>query len=244
MIISLESPLLARAGFFHGFSTSAVDLALDAPGYAERVARFLAGAKIPASSARQLRQVHGASVVRAAREPGERRDPVGAPRGEHDAIGEGDALVSADVAIGVRVADCAPILVGRLDDGAVAAIHAGWRGIVAGVVGAALAELGPGERVAAIGPCIGACCFEVDADVGDRIASASDHPPSIARRDGAKAYVDLRAAARAQLRAAGLADADIDDVPGCTRCDAARRFFSFRRDGARAGRHLAAIAPR
>jgi len=262
MIISLQSPLIRRAGFLHGFSTSALDLALDAPGHADRLARFTEAAGIAAAGGVwQLRQVHGARVVRV---PGARAEgSVTAP----EVAGEGDALVSDAVPVGVRVADCVPVLVGLLAERAprgraVAAIHAGWRGIVAGVIGAAMRELagerveGPvqaarghvrsivlqGGAVAAIGPCIGPCCFEVDAEVADRIADASGCPEAIARRAGAKAYVDLRAAARAELRRAGLRDADIDDVPGCTRCDESR-FFSFRRDGARAGRHLAAIAP-
>jgi len=246
MIISLQSPLISRAGFLHGFSTSALDLALDVPGHADRLARFTEAAGIAAAGGVwQLRQVHGARVVRV---PGVRAEgSVTAP----EVAGEGDALVSDVVPVGVRVAVCVPVLVGLLAERAprgraVAAIHAGWRGIVAGVIGAAMRELAAdrvvGGAVAAIGPCIGPCCFEVDAEVADRIAAASGCPEAIARRAGAKAYVDLRAAARAELRRTGLRDADIDDVPGCTRCDESR-FFSFRRDGARAGRHLAAIAP-
>ena len=65
----------------------------------------------------------------------------------------------------------------------------------------------------------------------------------VVRRQGDKAYVDLRAAVRAQLRALGLDDARIDDVAGCTKHEP-ERFHSFRRDGADSGRMLAAIAPR
>jgi copper oxidase (laccase) domain-containing protein len=65
----------------------------------------------------------------------------------------------------------------------------------------------------------------------------------IARKTDAKSYVDLRRAVRAQLRQAGLDDAHIDDVPGCTRCDDTH-FCSHRRDGERAGRHLAVIVAR
>jgi YfiH family protein len=148
-------------------------------------------------------------------------------------------------AVGVRVADCVPILVGARGTGAVAAIHAGWRGVVAGVIDAALARLGEpsetGERVAAIGPCIGPGCFEVGAEVAESIAAACGDPGVIARRVGEKAFVDLRRAVRAQLVRAGVTD--VEDVPGCTRCEAAR-FFSYRRDGERSGRHLAAIARR
>jgi YfiH family protein len=141
------------------------------------------------------------------------------------------------------VADCVPVLVASTDTGAVAAIHAGWRGVVAGVVPAgvellrgASALAGQAPLLAAIGPCIGPCCFEVGADVAERIGF-------VTRRAGDKAYVDLRAAVRAQLRALGLPDEAIEDVPGCTKHEP-DRFHSFRRDGANSGRMLAAIATR
>jgi YfiH family protein len=187
----------------------------------------------------QVRQVHGACVVEAA-EANEK---------------EADAIVArgrlSRVAIGVRVADCVPVLVGDPSSGDVAAIHAGWRGTVAGVVGTAIRALLSGATarsveqandrsyagaglVAAIGPCIGACCFEVGRDVADRIGF-------VVRDAGDKAYVDLRAAVRAQLTSAGLVDGRIEDVPGCTKHEP-ERFHSFRRDGANSGRMLAAIA--
>jgi YfiH family protein len=178
----------------------------------------------------QVRQVHGARVVEAT--------VSGAAPGQ-----EADALVargaSGPLAVGVRVADCVPVLVGDPTSGDVAAIHAGWRGVVAGVVPAAIAVLssraaGGAPLVAAIGPCIGACCFEVGRDVAARIGH-------IAREAGDKAYVDLRAAVRAQLAAAGVPGHRIEDVPGCTRHEP-ERFHSFRRDGADSGRMLAAIA--
>lgn len=214
----LRSPLLARAGFSHAFPTRDVP---DAD-----LAAALGGAKVV-----QVKQVHGARAVLAS-------EVVASLAGE--AGQEADALVAPlgaePVAIGVRVADCVPVLVARTDTGAVAAIHAGWRGVVAGVVPAGVELLGRTTLLAAIGPCIGACCFEVGADVGARIGF-------VTRRAGEKAYVDLRAAVRAQLRALGLADDAIDDVPGCTKHEPGR-FHSFRRDGANSGRMLAAIATR
>jgi polyphenol oxidase len=179
--------------------------------------------------------VHGARVVNA-----------GAMNDEPDARVEADALFLAPGgasharAVGVRVADCVPVLVATKDGGEIAAIHAGWRGVAAAVVHAGLAELKGRDLVAAIGPCIGSCCFEVGEEVVPQILAAAGNDPAIvARREGAKAYLDLRRAVRIQLASAGVAD--IEDVPGCTRCDA-DRFFSFRRDGAASGRHLAVIA--
>jgi copper oxidase (laccase) domain-containing protein len=236
----LSSPLLLDRGFPHAFPTRDVtDDALVA-GLGSRVTRIV-----------KVRQVHGARVVEASAS-------LAAPGDA--AAQEADALVArgtlGPLAVGVRVADCVPVLVGDAATGDVAAIHAGWRGVVAGVVPAAIAALlsrgagggargedreqandlsaRPGALVAAIGPCIGACCFEVGRDVAARIGH-------VAREAGDKAYVDLRAAVRAQLEAAGVGSDRIDDVPGCTRHEP-ERFHSFRRDGADSGRMLAAIA--
>jgi polyphenol oxidase len=205
----LTSAVLAKAGFSHGFPTRATpDGALLA---------VLTGPTVI-----QVKQVHGARAVLAVEARGQ----------------EADALVAraGGRAIGVRVADCVPVLVADPGSGAVAAIHAGWRGVVGGVLRAGVELLGGGGLVAAIGPCIGACCFEVGRDVAAQIGF-------VAREEGDKAYVDLRAAVRAQLRALGLDDASIEDVAGCTKHEG-ERFHSFRRDGANSGRMLAAIAPR
>jgi YfiH family protein len=233
---------LARAGFPHGFAARGPDIGDFGPNtppqeVAAHVRRLAEVAGFDPLALRQVHQVHGARVV------------DGATLADDRARVEADALVLRATsrearAVGVRIADCVPVLVGCVggkapNDRAIAAIHAGWRGVVAGVVGAALAELGPGERVAAIGPCIGPCCFEVGVDVAAQIAAACGDPRVIARTAGDKAYVDLRRAVRAQLASAGVTD--IEDVPGCTRCEP-ERFFSFRRDAAASGRHLAAIA--
>jgi len=114
-----------------------------------------------------------------------------------------------------------------------------------------VARLAGRELVAAIGPCIGPCCFEVGAEVVPQILAAAGNDEGIvqAREPGEpgelgepkKAYLDLRRAVRRQLESAGVRD--IEDVPGCTKCDPIR-FFSYRRDGAQSGRHLAVIALR
>jgi len=158
------------------------------------------------------------------------------------------------VAAGVRTADCVPVLVADRSSGAVAAAHAGWKGVEAGVVAAAVRELlgdgdgGPASLVAAIGPHIETCCFEVGVDVADRLAAASPAGRAVVRpaspsKSDTHALVDLRRAVRAQLEALGFAAGAIDDVRGCTACDA-ERFFSYRRDGARSGRHVSAIVAR
>lgn len=165
----------------------------------------------------QVKQVHGARVTETA---GEEADAIVARRGRG--------------AVGVRVADCVPVLVADQDSGDVAAIHAGWRGVVAGVVRAGVERLGGKKMVAAIGPCIGPCCFEVGRDVAAKIGC-------VVRESGDKAWVDLRAAVEAELRACGVVE--VENVAGCTKHELAR-FHSFRRDGSSSGRMLAAIAAR
>jgi hypothetical protein len=256
----LVSKLLSKAGFRHGFSTraggvspapfEAFDFALlrDPDALRENQRRLAEEVGFDPARLHQTMQVHGASVVVA------NGDPVSLVKREADAL---VAEPQSGDAVAVRVADCVPVLVADPASGRVAAIHAGWRGVVGGVIDAAVRMMVEGRGagatsgfVAAIGPCIGACCFEVGADVAEQIAKASD-PSVVARRDEArgKAFVDLRRAVRSQLRGLGLSDASIDDVPsaeihvGCTRCDAAR-FYSYRRDGDRSGRLVGVIVAR
>jgi YfiH family protein len=223
----LKSPRLSGAAFSHAFPTrDTADTELLQELRSVRVV--------------QVKQVHGAHVAVAGGET-DGTSPASPGRGQHPT--EADAIVGrakqSDVegvlAVGVRVADCVPVLVGDEETGDVAAIHAGWRGVEAGVIGAAMAALRARSPVAAIGPCIEACCFEVGADVAARLGF-------VVREEGGKAFVDLRAAVREQLRRCGVPDDRIDDVPGCTKHEP--RFHSFRRDGANSGRMLAAIATR
>lgn len=137
---------------------------------------------------------------------------------------DGHAVAATGVGVTVLAADCIPVVLGA--PGAVAAIHAGWRGLAAGVLEqgvAALSEVGgAGEIVAVVGPCAGGCCYEVGEEVH---ASFRDE-----HRHGR--LIDLRAIAHDRLLAAGVGE--VRDVEACTICD--ERFFSYRREGARAGR--------
>ena len=166
---------------------------------------------------------------------------------------QADAVV-CDVpgqAVAVVTADCVPVLACSEDGRCVAAIHAGWRGLALGVVAEGIAALrargqaGSGLR-AAVGPCIGPCCYEVDAPVldalrarfRDRLDSAL-HPS----RPG-HAYLDLARLVLEELRASGIEAGECGVIPdGCTRCDA-ERFHSHRRDGEHAGRLIHHVAPR
>jgi hypothetical protein len=150
--------------------------------------------------------------------------------------GEGDALITnrPGVALSIRTADCFPILLADLEHRAVAAIHAGWRGTEQGIVGRTLDAMrsdfdtSPDQIVAAIGPGIGACCYQVGEDVARRFGL-----------NGA-GRLDLAAINRAQLIRAGVPASRIDTVGHCTFCESAL-FHSYRRDGEQAGRMISFI---
>ncbi|MEA2277484.1 MAG: purine-nucleoside/S-methyl-5-thioadenosine phosphorylase / adenosine deaminase [Solirubrobacteraceae bacterium] len=151
----------------------------------------------------QGRQVHGARVVVDAEEM-------------QDA--DGQATTRDDVAAIVLVADCLPVAL--VAPGAVAMVHAGWRGLAAGALEAGVEAVGPGPVVAAIGPGIGPCCYEVGNDVRSVFGTSGR-------------TLDLKAIARDRLRAAGVQE--IHDCDLCTSCDP-ERFFSHRRDRGVTGR--------
>jgi YfiH family protein len=198
----------------------------------------LRGTAAPAGTMRP-QQVHGTAVVRA--------EKPGADLGAADAVW----CDTPGLTVAVVTADCVPILVASRDGRVVAAVHAGWRGLADGVIGAALAALAesgaPGAELAAVvGPHIGPCCYEVDEPVLARLrarfgASALERASSAARAGHAR--IDLGALARTDLERA-IGAASIGSFAGaCTRCDAVR-FDSYRRDGARAGRMVHWITAR
>lgn len=246
----IRSALLSRAGFAHGFATrlggasappfDALNLGRtvgDDPAAVEENHRLLA-MTVGYDPMRlfEVSQVHGAAV----RAVGPDDDVLAVRRIEADALvagGEG-------VAIGVRTADCTPVLVGDPETGRVAAIHAGWRGVVAEVIPRALDALGvPVSRViCAIGPCIRAASFEVGEDVARQIAGAARGEDVIVPGDP-RPHVDMVRAVVGQLVSLGVERARIDDVGGDTFAEP-ERFYSHRRDAARAGRHLSVIVAR
>ena len=253
----LTSTLFRHEGFGHGFTTrlggvsappyESLDFALlrEPSALAENERRLAAALGVSPDALYQVTQVHGATLLAAEGQAADMR------RREADAL---MAEPGSRHAVAVRVADCAPVLLADPTSGRVVAVHAGWRGVEAGIVRVGVQALlnrasttNAEAILAAIGPCIGSCCFEVGLDVARRIAAASS-VDAIASTVGDKSFVDLRASIRAQLRALGLSNARIDDVPGpgregCTRCDAAR-FYSFRRDGDESGRLIGAVVAR
>ncbi len=247
MVDLLQSPRLRAAGFVHGFtlrtggiSAGPFATANFGRGVGDRTAaveenhRRLA-ATLGYECLFEVHQVHGRRlrVARPHEDPAEVRQE------------EADGLVATHpgLAVGVRVADCVPVLLADPDTGAVAAVHAGWRGVEARIVPAAVERLGGGPRLlAAIGPHIRQAHFEVGREVAERLVAVA-HGEDVVACHGGKPHVSLARIVRAQLRAAGVDDERVDDVGGGTFADPVR-FFSYRRDGGRTGRHLAVVVSR
>jgi len=156
-------------------------------------------------------------------------------------VGEGDALLTAEpgVTVSVRTADCFPVLLVDLHHHAVAAVHAGWRGSADGVVAKTLRRMRDELRTnaadisAAIGPGIGACCYQVGQEVARRFG--------LAQAEWARAgRLDLAAENQRQLMECGVPRESISLAGLCTFCDPAR-FYSWRRDRESAGRMISYI---
>jgi YfiH family protein len=178
---------------------------------------------IPPPDVVTIHQIHSATVLVNQGRPA-RRD-------------SGDALLenTPGIAIGVKTADCVPILLADPVRRAVAAVHAGWRGTAAHILQAAIRAMGrefgtrPEDLHAAIGPSIGGCCYEVG--------------PEVAREFGVRAagrvHLDLRAMNATQLEGAGVLRANVSVAEDCTKCQP--EYHSFRRDGDAAGRMISWI---
>ncbi len=156
-------------------------------------------------------------------------------------VGTCDALLTAEpaTALVVRTADCLPVALAG--GGAIAVVHAGWRGLAADILGAAVARLGaefgiaPAGLEAVVGVGVGPCHYRVGPEVSAAFARL-DACSANWRGDG---VVDLAAFAAGRLAAVGLDPAQVRVLPGCTACSPA--YHSFRRDGAAAGRQWTAV---
>ena len=234
--VGYRSPLLAGLGVPHAFTTRPLDVGpLDGP-LSEHLRRA-AGVKLD-TPILAPRQVHGGEVLRV--DAGMDRLAVG------DAPADGVWTEGPGALLLIRTADCVPVLLASADGARVAAVHAGWRGLVAGVLPAAVAALagaGSGALAAAIGPCLSPARFEVGPEVADAFRAA-DLGAAVHERPGSRPHVDLAAAASLQLERGGVAR--IDRAGLCT-WEGAAEFWSYRRDvthGAlpRTGRLAALIA--
>jgi len=188
-----------------------------------------------------VRQVHEATVAVAS---ADRLRPW--PRPEADVIVSNDP----DAAIAVRVADCVPVLLADETGRAVAAIHAGWRGIAKRAVIAGVSALQsnygirPERLTAAVGPSIGPCCYEVSESTYQSFRDAGHHATMLERwfepRPEGKFHLDLWRATRDQLEGAGVVPDNIHAAALCTKTHA-DVFHSYRVQGTNAGRMIGII---
>lgn len=181
----------------------------------------------------EVDQVHGAAVVSDDAAPETKADGLISARPGH--------------AVGVRTADCAPILIAAVDRHPylVAAIHAGWRGAVAGIVQVGLDALkAKGARIehlhVAIGPTIALSAFEVGPEVIEQATAALGHPPKTQISPRGTVHLDLVDLVTQQLQKGGVPPGQVEWIGGCTFGQPAL-YFSHRRDRGQTGRHLSAI---
>ena len=159
-------------------------------------------------------------------------------------IGEGDALISArpGLTLAIRTADCLPVLIADAKNKAVAAVHAGWRGVVHEVAPKAIEAMArqfgsrPEDLTVVLGPGIGACCFEVGPEVAIQFARFFPERQDLSVRT----KIDLAESLVRQLRQIGVPSGQIGSSQLCTYCQS-RSFHSYRRDEDAAGRMISAI---
>jgi len=254
-VVIYQSPLLRRAGVPHGFTTRLGGVS----GEPYDTLNLASSAKAPNTDANtniaenfrrvrralgclrhirvQVNQVHGNEIWLPPAEP---IRPADAPRA--DAI----ATERPGLLLMVRVADCVPVLLSDSSGRVVSAIHAGWRGGVAGVVQKAVETIGgsfgveASDLVSAVGPCIGLAHFEV----GPEVVSAFEQAglgDAVDTRTWDKPHIDLARAVTHQLKRAGITGDRIDRTDRCTYQNA-EEFFSHRRGPGRTGRQAALIA--
>jgi YfiH family protein len=238
----LASPVLAAIpGIVHGFSTRRAEhnaftlgpTGSENPAIQINRARFLAAADMPGWPVLRLKQVHS-DIVHDMKDTGAANEPM-----------EGDAAITqlGGAVLGVQTADCVPILLADRKGHAVAAIHAGWRGTASRIAERSVASLVTTYRipaqdlVAVIGPHNAVCCYEV----GEEVVEAMNDPVAIVRKpEWAKPHLNQALANQRQLIAAGIPEEQIVVSNLCTQCRG-DLFYSYRREGKRAGRMLSVI---
>jgi YfiH family protein len=255
-VVTYRSPLLSDVGVPHGFTTRlggvspepyrSLNLAslqkdphADAnTNVAENFRRVRKALGCLQHIRVQVNQVHGREVWYPPVKPVR---PADAPRADAVVTDRPGQLLM------VRVADCVPILLSDREGRVVSAVHAGWRGLIAGMIARSvetltqMGEIGPSEVVAAIGPCISVEHFEVGPEVVAVFKDAGlEH--AVRHNEGwAKPHIDMQAVVTHQLELAGISTDRIDTTDQCTFAEAGD-FFSHRRDHGKTGRQAALIA--
>ncbi|MBQ7379754.1 MAG: peptidoglycan editing factor PgeF [Clostridia bacterium] len=237
LLVSLHGFSTRKGGVSALAETAGLNLAFgrgdDKASVLENLRLFASALGIEPDSVISLPQVHGNDVLHVSE--------ADAGRGyAKEANGTGDGYVTRDtgVTLGVKSADCVPVLLEARDEKghvlAVSAVHAGWRGTAGGIVPNAVKALrrlcGDADVYAAIGPCIGACCFEVDRDCVDVFAHNLGKElvqKCFTQAENGKYFGDLTRVNRLLLESAGVPDSHIDAANICTCCHP-EAFFSHR----------------
>lgn len=221
-------------GAFGGwnFAAGAADVRDSEENVRENYARAAAIFGLQASDVCRTYQAHTALV----KTVGEPERGVGISKPKFPFGVDGQVTGTPDLLLSVRSADCVPILFADPERRLCGAVHAGWKGTAAGIARNAVEELcrngsDPGSIYAAIGPCIGPCCYEVGKDVFDAFYGLDTALSAcfVPQKEG-KYMLDLTEANRRILISAGVPDEHISAACRCTRCDE-ERFFSHRRTG-------------
>jgi len=199
-----------------------------------------------------VRQVHGKGVVIMDGSPevipGTAPGAAEEEKEETDSLPpEADAIITTTpgLAVGILTADCVPILFHDPATGLAAAVHAGWRGFAAGVIemtlGVMASSFGTRSRdvLAAVGPHIGPCCYEVSEDLREEFRKNGIETERVFREDNGSLRLDLGAAVTEALLGLGIEAENMSGPGPCTACGEAH-FFSYRRDGT-TGRQLSFI---
>lgn len=237
----LKSKILKQfPNLIHGFTTR--DLGADY----ERIAQVI---NLPVSSILTLKQIHSNKVFHlnspSLDERGQPKAAGGWP--ENESI-EGDAIVTNQqgTVIGIRTADCVPILVYDPKQKAIAAIHAGWRGLIAGIIENAIDKMkrefgsSPESLIVAMGPALCMDCFEVGPEVAEKFAEKFGSKISVKKGKGDRMHPDFKKGCHLVLNDLGIKEENIDILPYCTSCQN-DLLFSYRR-GDKEGRMLCFIS--
>jgi len=220
---------------------------------------------VPRASLVRLKQLHGRDILEVRRGS---NDHAGSPEDGNWAAADASVSDDSSIALCVKVADCVPLLMADRRTGAVAVVHAGWRGAAAGIVAEAVGRMAsrfsarPADLVAAVGPSIGPCCYRVGGELRDEFVTRGHAHEDVSRwltlqptrpaEQGVPGvipvsangepplWLDMWLVVADQLAKAGLDAGHIHVARLCTSCHR-ETFHSFRVDGPRAGRMVGII---